>query len=166
MFKPTYLYVKIHNSTGLKYFGKTIKNPNAYLGSGKHWLRHLKVHGTDISTNVIGYYTDREECINAAKKFSIENNIVESTEWANLCPENGTDGGYRINNHCKELNKHPRTQSWNKNISKSKKGRRTVHKPVKIGNLQFDAIVDAAKHFNKSEGAIHYWIKIGRAIIL
>ena len=23
MFKPTYLYVKTHNKTGLKYFGKT-----------------------------------------------------------------------------------------------------------------------------------------------
>lgn len=35
-FKPTYLYIKIHNDTGLKYFGKTCsKTPKQYKGSGR-----------------------------------------------------------------------------------------------------------------------------------
>ena len=29
-FKPTYLYVKTHNVTGLKYFGKTTLNRKRY----------------------------------------------------------------------------------------------------------------------------------------
>lgn len=33
---PTYLYVKQHTITGLKYFGKTIKDPYVYPGSGTH----------------------------------------------------------------------------------------------------------------------------------
>jgi len=37
-----YLYVKIHNVTKLKYFGKTTKNPYNYKGSGLYWKRHLK----------------------------------------------------------------------------------------------------------------------------
>ena len=48
-FKPTYLYVKTHNITGLKYFGKTTNDPYTYYGSGKYWLLHLKKHGYNIS---------------------------------------------------------------------------------------------------------------------
>lgn len=29
-FLPTYLYIKTHNQTGLKYFGKTTKDPFKY----------------------------------------------------------------------------------------------------------------------------------------
>jgi len=92
-FFPTYLYIKTHNKTGLKYFGKTTNDPHRYYGSGKYWLSHLRKHGYDISTEIIGYYTSKEECQNAAENFSIINNIVESKEWANLILENGLNGG-------------------------------------------------------------------------
>ncbi len=99
-FKPTHLYIKTHNKTGLKYFGKTTADPFRYYGSGVYWLAHLRKNGYDISTEVIGFYEIEEECINAALQFSKENNIVtainESTQkkiWANLIDENGTDGG-------------------------------------------------------------------------
>jgi hypothetical protein len=93
-FYPTYLYVKTHNKTGLKYFGKTTKsNPNSYWGSGKHWLRHLKKHGNDVTTEIIGFFTNREECVKVAIEFSESNRIVESKEWSNMRPENGLDGG-------------------------------------------------------------------------
>lgn len=92
-FKPTYLYIKTHNKTGLKYFGKTTKDPYKYLGSGKHWSRHIKKHGKDISTQILGYYTDEHECSKVALKFSKDNSIVESSEWANIIDENGLDGG-------------------------------------------------------------------------
>lgn len=94
MFKPTYLYIKTHNKTGLKYFGKTTSsNPNKYTGSGKYWLRHLQVHGKDISTEILGFYKTEKECVAAASEFSTTNNIVESAEWANFKIENGIDGG-------------------------------------------------------------------------
>jgi hypothetical protein len=31
-FKPTWLYIKQHTVTGLKYFGKTTRNPEKYKG--------------------------------------------------------------------------------------------------------------------------------------
>ena len=93
-FKPTFLYIKRHKVTGLQYFGKTIKpNPEKYYGSGLYWRRHLKLYGNDIEVVWCQLFEDMEECINYAIKFSIENNIVESTEWANLQIENGIDGG-------------------------------------------------------------------------
>lgn len=92
-FYPTYLYVKTHNLTGLKYFGKTTKDPNKYRGSGKHWLRHLAKHGNDVTTEVVGYFVDKDQCEEAALKFSTDNKICESTEWANMIVENGLDGG-------------------------------------------------------------------------
>lgn len=92
MFKPTYLYIKTHNVTGLKYFGKTIKDPLKYNGSGKYWCAHLKKHGYDITTEILGYYTNKEECMNAALEFSDKNKIVESSDWANMRIEM-LDGG-------------------------------------------------------------------------
>ena len=34
IYQPTWLYVKQHPVTGLKYFGKTTQNPYRYKGSG------------------------------------------------------------------------------------------------------------------------------------
>lgn len=88
-----YLYVKTHNITGLKYFGKTTKSdPHKYAGSGVYWKRHLIKYGRNYSTEIIASFTDEKECINFALQFSKENNIVESTDWANLQEENGVDG--------------------------------------------------------------------------
>lgn len=47
------LYLKTHNITGLKYLGKTIRDPLKYDGSGKRWRNHIKIHGNDINTEVI-----------------------------------------------------------------------------------------------------------------
>lgn len=96
-FKPTFLYVKTHKITGFKYFGKSTKSSieevKKYKGSGKIWSAHLKTHGNDVITEIIGYFSDRSECKNAARKFSIDNNIVESNNWANMMIENGINGG-------------------------------------------------------------------------
>jgi len=91
--EPIYLYIKTHNKTGLKYFGKTEKkDPFKYLGSGKLWRQHLSKFGEDITTEIFGCFYDRDECYKAAVEFSHKNNIVESTDWANLRIEE-LDGG-------------------------------------------------------------------------
>ncbi len=92
-FKPTWLYLKQHNKTGLKYFGKTIKNPETYNGSGVYWSAHLKKHGNDVSTIWQKLFTNKEELTQYALKYSEQNNIVESTDYANLKPEDGLMGG-------------------------------------------------------------------------
>jgi hypothetical protein len=93
-FKPTWLCIKRHSVTGLKYFCKTTKkDPYSYHGSGSYWKRHIKVHGKkDIVTDWCEIFTDKNYLIEYALNFSIENNIVDSTEWANLIEENGIDG--------------------------------------------------------------------------
>lgn len=48
-----YLYVKTHNQTGLKYLGKTSKNPFTYKGSGIYWKKHLLKHGNDVTTEIL-----------------------------------------------------------------------------------------------------------------
>lgn len=88
-----YLYIKTHNTTGLKYFGKTTKKDvHSYQGSGKHWKKHIKKHGYDVTTEIIGCFGSEDECGEAALKFSVDENIVESDDWANLRLENGSDG--------------------------------------------------------------------------
>lgn len=87
-----YLYIKQHNQTGMKYFGKTLKNPHTYKGSGKYWKRHLKKYGNDVSTIAVYEFDTLEELSTFAIKFSHDNNIVESDQWANLIIENGLDG--------------------------------------------------------------------------
>jgi hypothetical protein len=99
LFKPTTLYVKTHNITGLKYFGKTTNDPFKYKGSGKYWLDHLKKHGNDVTTEIVGYFLDKNLCEEFSLKFSKDNDIVSSVNeygkkiWANQIFENGLDGG-------------------------------------------------------------------------
>lgn len=82
-----YLYVKIHNKTNLKYFGKTIQDPYRYRGSGDRWCRHLKVHGNDVHTPYVWVFENEEQASDFAVKFSISNQIDSSPEWANLIIE-------------------------------------------------------------------------------
>ena len=138
-FYPTYLYVKTHNITGLKYFGKTTKqDPYKYMGSGGYWLDHLKIHGKEISTEIIGFFEDREECVSAALKFSKENNIVNALNesgkkvWANQVLENGLDGG-----DTGRTNYNPHSEESKQKISSAKKGQipwNTGKKGVNPGN--------------------------------
>jgi hypothetical protein len=125
-FYPTYLYIKTHNTTGLKYFGKTTGNPFEYRGSGKHWLSHIKKHGYDVSTEVLGYYTTPDECKHAALKFSQENHIVESKNWANMIDENGLDGG-----DTQRKNYTPHSIQTKRKISESNQG----HTPWNKGKI-------------------------------
>ena len=93
--KPTYLYIKTHK-TGLKYFGKTVENPFVYKGSGVVWLRHIHKYGNDVTTEVLNNglpFTTPETLSETALNFSRNNNIVDSTEWANLMDEDGFSGG-------------------------------------------------------------------------
>jgi hypothetical protein len=104
-----YLYIKTHNKTGLKYFGKTIrKDPYSYLGSGTYWKKHLAKHGNDIHTEIIGEYENEISCRKDAIQFSIDNNIIESKEWANLKIET-LDGGW---DHINTLSKEIRLKKW------------------------------------------------------
>ena len=100
LFKPTWLYIKQHNITGLKYFGKhSGDNINSYKGSGKYWTSHLAKHGNDVTTVWAQLFDNKDELVEFATKFSHENNIVESTEWANLKPESGIDGSGNVIQH-------------------------------------------------------------------
>lgn len=88
----TYLYIKRHLVTHKYYFGKTIKDPLKYKGSGFYWLRHLKVHGQQVKTIWYRAFNDQTECTKFALAFSEKHNIVKSNKWLNLKPENGLDG--------------------------------------------------------------------------
>lgn len=90
----TALLVLEHQKTGLKYFCKTTRlhEINAYKGSGMYWERHMKAHGREITRGVVGVYYDQKRLVEAALKFSADNDIVKSREWANCMPENGLDG--------------------------------------------------------------------------
>ena len=94
MFAPTALLVVTHNVTGMKYFCKTIRTDRLarYKGSGIAWRKHLAEHGTDVTVGVLGFYVDEERCLEAARRFSKENDIVASPEWANLVEELGKNG--------------------------------------------------------------------------
>lgn len=137
-FKPTYLYIKEHSVTGLKYFGKTIsKDPIKYLGSGTYWARHLEKHGKLVNTLWYRLFTDKDELKSYALTFSRENNIVESKEWANLKPEDGLRGGgvkgIKIKPHTEDHKKKIRSGVNRINVSKGKQKRPKVKKGRSAG---------------------------------
>jgi len=92
MSRTIYLYIKTHNKTGLKYLGKTVKDPFKYKGSGTYWLRHIKKYGNNISTQILFETEDPIEFEKMGIYYSNLYNIVESEEWANLSIENGKGG--------------------------------------------------------------------------
>lgn len=129
-FYPTYLYVKTHNITGLKYFGKTTGDPFKYRGSGKYWIDHLKIHGNDVSTEIVGLFEDKDECVATALNFSTVNNIVHAVNednkkiWANQIIENGIDGGAtRYGPHSTETKQKISAAQTGKNISEEVKNK-------------------------------------------
>jgi hypothetical protein len=87
------LYVKTHNSTGLKYLGFTTStDPHTYKGSGVYWKLHLEKHGYDCTTEIIRECQSKEELKEWGLYYTNLWNIVESNKWANLKEEIG-DGG-------------------------------------------------------------------------
>lgn len=94
IFKPTYLYVKRHATTGKLYFGKTTRiDIEKYVGSGLHWKRHVREHGRQhVETIWFQLFEDEIECTEFAQAFSELFNIVESDSWLNLVIESGLSG--------------------------------------------------------------------------
>ena len=92
---PTYLYIKQHEITGMKYFGKTsAADPYKYKGSGKHWVRHISKHGKNhVKTLWVSEpFYEQNDLVEFATFLSEEMDIVSSPQWANLTVENGIDG--------------------------------------------------------------------------
>lgn len=95
--KNTYLYIKEHAITGMKYFGKTTRlDIESYLGSGVYWNNHLKIHGKKhVKTLWISKpFTDENDIKEFAVFFSEEFDIVNSDKWANLIVEDGLHGKF------------------------------------------------------------------------
>lgn len=88
-----YLYLKTHNVTGKKYLGQTTKNPFNYKGSGTYWLRHISIHGNDVSTVILALCNSKEELREIGIYYSKLWNVVENKDFANLMEENGDGSG-------------------------------------------------------------------------
>jgi hypothetical protein len=165
IYRPTWLYIKQHNQTGLKYFGKTVSiDPVKYKGSGKYWLNHIRKHGNDVSTIWLQQFDDQNQLMEYAINFSTENNIVNSAEWANLMTENGVTGGYCPNNHLIIYNKSERSLEHGCAISAAKCGKATKQFPVIVNGIPYPSMVNAARSLNVVEHTIYRWIKSGKAI--
>lgn len=87
--RTQYLYLKIHNKTGLKYLGKTYKNPFKYRGSGIRWTNHLRVHGNDVTTEILKECNSKEELIHWGVYYSNLWDVVNNNQFANLQKETG-----------------------------------------------------------------------------
>jgi len=99
-----YLYLKIHNKTGMKYLGKTVSNdPYRYPGSGKVWKRHISKHGYDVKTIILLASEDPAEIIETGLFFSKIFGVVKSKEFANLMEESGDGGDTFTYNENKEI---------------------------------------------------------------
>ena len=92
------LLLKIHNKTGMKYLCMTEKADHvSYKGSGKHWKRHIKVHGYDVTTILLYCTTSADDFKDVGASVSEKLNIVERNDFANLRPETG-EGGDTVSN--------------------------------------------------------------------
>ena len=88
--------IKTHNITNLKYLCKKSTDDKSkcftYKGSGKYWKKHLKKHGSNITTVIIEECNSKQELTERGIYWSKELNVVLSPKFANLIEERG-DGG-------------------------------------------------------------------------
>lgn len=66
-----------------------MRDPFKYNGSGIKWCSHLKKHGFFIDTEILRECSSVTELKEWGLYYSNLWNVVESTEWANLKPEEG-----------------------------------------------------------------------------
>lgn len=167
------LYLKTHNKTGLKYLGKTTRDPYIYKGSGKRWLSHLKTHGDDVATKILFQTNNKEEFAQVGLKYSNMWNIVESDSFANLKPENG-DGGSAAGRRLTEEHK--------ANLSKAHMGKRgtwtgkkhskeSIEKmslnhprarPVMVSGILYRSIAECARKHNCTPPTIRHKVNSDR----
>lgn len=167
-FRPTYLYIKQHTITGKLYFGKTVRNPETYIGSGVRWLNHVKKHGTKhVDTLWYCLFYDREELTKFALSCSKQWNIVESENWLNMKEENGLDGchpGSTFSEETKEkMRAVKRTDEFKANLRRPNDA---TAKKVVIEGKEFRSCLEAAKFHNVASSTLSLWIKKGKAIIV
>jgi hypothetical protein len=128
-----YLYIKTHTITGLKYLGKTSKNPYTYDGSGVDWKMHLKKYGCEHSTEIIRECYSNKELSEWGRYYSRLLNVVNAQDdfgnkiWANRIPETG--GGHcglvaakKISLKLKGIKKPPRSKEHKLNASLAQQG--------------------------------------------
>lgn len=140
-FRPTYLCIKQHNLTGLKYFCKTTKSYEEmikYAGSGDYWRLHIKKYGTKyVDTLWYCLFYDKDEIKKFALMCSEQWNIVESKEWANIKLEDGLWGGSRKgHNGSKDKKRGPQSAEHKATLSKIRKGRTPWNKGISLSPEQ------------------------------
>ena len=103
-----HLYVKTHKKTGLKYLGQTKRDPFQYSGSGHRWTKHINIHGEEIDTQILQKCYTKSALKEWGLYYSKLWSVVESKQWANLRPEEGTGGatfGMKEKHHTNEAKK-------------------------------------------------------------
>ena len=88
-----YLYLKKHNQTKKLYLGWTTNEDiQKYRGSGLHWKRHIKKHGYDVTTVLLGAFSDKNKMKIQGKYYSRLWDVVENPVFLNLKEEDGEGG--------------------------------------------------------------------------
>lgn len=138
------IYLKTHNRTGLKYLGYTKQDPYKYQGSGKHWKRHLKKHGVDVSTQILFTTEHKPEIKQVGEYLSEVYDVVNNNWFANLMVERG-DGGAQAYETCQrvaeQLRGRPISEAHKAAVSKARKGKKLSKEHIaKLtgGNLSYE----------------------------
>jgi hypothetical protein len=158
-----YLYVKTHSITGLKYLGKTTRDPYTYNGSGVDWKSHLKEHGEHHTTEIIKVCQSNKELNEWGRHYSNLWNVVESKEWANRIPETG--GGFcgpeaakKISIKLKGKKKPPRTYEHTEKIAAQFRGKPNLKTSIGLRKY-FDSNPDRSHIIEKQSKSVREWYK-------
>ncbi len=168
-----YLYLK-ESPLGLKYLGKTIKEPFKYSGSGIRWLNHLKSHKIktcELKTTILFSSYKIEEIKEKGLYYSELWNIVNSKEFANLTPESGEGTwGYKYSEETlkkmrgRKVSKETREKLRLANLGKPNK-KAALKNSKKVINKQtgevFNSIQEAAKSVSIPRGTLYTQLLYG-----
>ena len=105
--KTIYIYIK-ESPKGLKYLGKTVRNPYTYLGSGTRWKAHIKKNNytyKDTKTTILYETVSKEKLKEVGLYYSKLYDVTNRKDWANLMDEKGDGGGQMTGKFHKESTK-------------------------------------------------------------
>lgn len=156
-----YLYVKTHTITGLKYLGKTTRDPFNYNGSGVDWKTHLKEHGEEHTTEIIKVCKSKKELNEWGRYYSKLWNVAESKDWANRIPETGggwctPESNQKRSKSLTGLKRPPRTEEHTEKIAQQFRGKPNP-KTAKGLRKYYDSNPDRSHTIKKQSESLKKW---------
>lgn len=149
---------------------RSVKLKTGYNGSVQSkiyketWIKERKTHPELFKTIPLFFFDTRKEAVEKEDRLIFLLGAVRNSMYANLnrggkeyyCPKHTPETRQKMSNSHRFRKRSPLTLEWKENISKSKKGKSTNFKKVKIENTIYASIKEVCRILNIAPATATY----------